>query len=82
VSTCSIEDDILNLVDEVDVDEFLKEASEAIEDAEKLSEFIREKTTIAIERFLVSHTSNGLTSNHCVTNGVYRRIMFPRCRFQ
>jgi hypothetical protein len=50
----SIEDDILNLVDEVDLHEFLKEASEAIEDAEKLSEFIREKVTIAIERFLVS----------------------------
>lgn len=50
---CSIEDDILNLVDEVDVDEFLKEASEAVEDPEKLSEFIREKSTIAIERFLV-----------------------------
>jgi hypothetical protein len=50
----SIEDDILNLVDEVDLHEFLKEASEAIEDAAKLSEFIREKVTIAIERFLVS----------------------------
>ena len=51
---CSIEDDILNLVDEVDIDEFLKEASEAVENPEKLSEFIREKSTIAIERFLVS----------------------------
>ena len=50
----SIEDDILNLVDEVDLDEFLKEASDAIEDAEKLSDFIREKATVAIERFLVS----------------------------
>jgi hypothetical protein len=41
-------------MDEVDLDEFLREASEAIEDTEKLSEFIREKATIAIERFLVS----------------------------
>ena len=41
-------------MDEVDIDEFLKEAAMAIDDAEKLSEFIREKATIAIERFLVS----------------------------
>jgi hypothetical protein len=50
----SIDDDILNLMDEVDVDEFLKEGVEAMEDPEKLSQFIREKSTIAIERFLVS----------------------------
>jgi hypothetical protein len=36
-------------VDEVDIDEFLKEASDAVEDPEKLSEFIKEKATIAIE---------------------------------
>ena len=54
----SIEDDILNLVDEVDLDEFLKEASEAIDDAEKLSEFIKEKSTVAIERFLVSDSGS------------------------
>jgi hypothetical protein len=48
----SIEDDILNLVDEVDIDEFLKEASDALEDPDKLSEFIKEKAAIAIERFL------------------------------
>jgi hypothetical protein len=41
-------------MDEVDVDEFLKEGVEAMEDPEKLSQFIREKSTIAIERFLVS----------------------------
>jgi hypothetical protein len=39
-------------MDEVDVDEFLKEGVEAMEDPEKLSQFIREKSTIAIERFL------------------------------
>ena len=50
----SIEDDILNLVDEVDLDEFLKEASDAIDDEEKLAEFLQEKAIIAIERFLVS----------------------------
>ena len=52
----SIEDDILNLMDEVDLDEFLKEASDAIDDADRLSDFIREKSTIAVERFLVSYS--------------------------
>ena len=50
----SIEDDILNLMDEVNLDEFLKEMSDAIDDPEKLSQYIREKATIAVERFLVS----------------------------
>ena len=48
----SIDDDLLGLMDEVDLDEFLREASEAMEDEVKLNEFIREKATIAIERFL------------------------------
>jgi hypothetical protein len=48
----SIDDDILNLMDEVDVDEFLTEAADAITDAERLAQFIREKCTIAIQRFL------------------------------
>lgn len=47
-----IDDDLLGLMDEVDIDEFLREASDAIEDEEKLNEFIREKATIAIERFI------------------------------
>jgi hypothetical protein len=50
----SIDDDILNLIDEVDVDEFLKEAANAIDDPDRLTDFVREKSTIAIERFLVS----------------------------
>jgi hypothetical protein len=41
-------------MDEVDLDEFLREASDAIDDPEKLTQFIREKVTVAIERFLVS----------------------------
>lgn len=48
----SIDDDILNLMDEVELDKLLKEASEAIEDADKLAAFIREKAATAIERFL------------------------------
>ena len=50
----SIDDDILKLMDEVELDQFLKEASEAIDDADKLAFFIRDKATTAIERFLVS----------------------------
>ena len=48
----SIDVDILNLMDEVDLDEFLKEASSAVDDPEKLTQFLREKTTIAVQRFL------------------------------
>ena len=48
----SLDEDILNLLDEVDLDEFLREASEAFVDADKLAMFLREKTTLAIERFL------------------------------
>ena len=49
----SIDDDLLNLMDEVDLQAFLKEASEAIEDQDKLAAFIYDKATIAVERFLV-----------------------------
>jgi hypothetical protein len=48
----SLDDDILNLLDEVDIDEFLKEASDAIVDEDLLAAFIREKSTIAVQRFL------------------------------
>lgn len=52
VLSFSIDDDILNLMDEVDLDEFLREASDAMDDPEKLTHFIREKATIAVQRFL------------------------------
>ena len=48
----SIEDDILNLMDEVDLEQFLKEASRAIDDPDALTAFLKEKSTVAIERFL------------------------------
>jgi hypothetical protein len=48
----SIDNDILNLMDEVDFDEFLREASDAMDDPDKLTHFIREKATIAVQRFL------------------------------
>ena len=51
----SIDDDILNLMDEVNLDEFLKEAASAIDNPDILAEYIREKATIAIERFIVRH---------------------------
>lgn len=40
-------------MDEVNLDEFLKETAAAIDDPEKLSTYLREKATIAVERFLV-----------------------------
>lgn len=48
----SIDADILNLVDELNVDKFVKEASVALEDEDLLRQFIKEKATIAIERLL------------------------------
>lgn len=48
----SIEDDILNLIDEVDIKAFLREASDALDDPDALSAFVLEKSTTAIERFL------------------------------
>ena len=60
--SCSIDDDILNLLDEVKIDMFLKEASDAIDDADKLADFIREKASISVERFLVSQNPAILAS--------------------
>lgn len=48
-------------MDEVNLDEFLRETSDAIDDPEKFSLYIREKATIAIERFLVSSATVSLT---------------------
>ena len=42
-------------MDEVNLDEFLKEAASAIDNPDILAEYIREKATIAIERFIVRH---------------------------
>jgi hypothetical protein len=52
----------LNLIDEVDLEEFLKEAADVIEDADRLTGFVREKATVAIERFLVSGASSSSAS--------------------
>ena len=54
IGLISLDDDILKLIDEVELESFLKEASEALDDANKLAEFIREKAATAIERFVVS----------------------------
>ena len=53
VQSFSIDDDILNLIDEVDLDKVLKEAAEAFVDDKKFLEYVREKSTHAISRFLV-----------------------------
>jgi len=49
----SLDDDILKLVDEVDLEQLLQEASEALDKSDDMTDFFREKATIAIERFLV-----------------------------
>ena len=77
VAQCSIDSDILNLMDEVNLDEFLKETAAAIDDPEKLSAYLREKATIAVERFLVR-------TNHCIAPTASRlcRTIYLKCRFQ
>ncbi|GKY95686.1 hypothetical protein MPSEU_000529600 [Mayamaea pseudoterrestris] len=48
----NIDDDILKLMDEVNVDEFVKGASKALDDPDALAGFLKQKTSIAVERFL------------------------------
>jgi hypothetical protein len=43
-------------MDEVNLDEFLKDTASAIDDPEKLSAYLCEKATLAVERFLVRNS--------------------------
>ena len=74
----------MNLMDEVDLDEFLKEASKAIDDADNLSLFIQEKATTAIERFLVSPTKCValIMTRQCADILRFQRIIFRKCLSQ
>lgn len=49
-----IDNDILNLMDEFDPDLLLRELSDSIGDSEKFIFYIKERTSLLIERFLVS----------------------------
>ena len=51
----SIDEDILKLIDEVDIKKELKEAGEAILDADRFPQYIREKSVKAVSKFLVRH---------------------------
>ena len=48
----SIDEDFLNLIDEVELDNFLKGAADAIIDNQKFASFIRETSAKAVSRFL------------------------------
>lgn len=48
----SIDHDILNLMDEFDPDMLLRELSDSIGDSEKFIQYIKERTSLLIERFL------------------------------
>ena len=52
----SIDQDILNLIDEVQLDKELKEAGEALVDSERFPSYIRQKSASAVSKFLVSAT--------------------------
>lgn len=80
----------MNLIDEVDLEEFLKEAADAIEDVDRLTGFVREKATIAIERFLVSlffHSfvedyNVGSSHDCCRDEPSLARIGCRKCRYR
>jgi hypothetical protein len=80
-------------VDEVNIDDFVKEASIALEDEEQLREFIKEKATIAIERFLVCAMQYSVVNNAAWTVSLIfflpsffsyflHRITSQKCPFQ
>lgn len=48
----TIDNDILDLMDEFDFDLLLKEISDSIGDAEKLKDYITDRSTVLVERFL------------------------------
>ena len=52
----SIDEDILNLIDEVDLEQELKEIGEALADVDKFPGYVREKSSKAISNFLVSES--------------------------
>jgi hypothetical protein len=80
-------------VDEVNVDELVKEASVALEDEDRFREFIKEKVSMAIERFLVSELQlrSRFKSSHALTillvylrtwSHTYFRIICLKCQFR
>lgn len=64
-------------MDEVNLDEFLKDTASAIDDPEKLSAYLCEKATLAVERFLVRNSDliEWRRSHHL------SRTIYPNCRY-
>lgn len=50
----SIDEDFLRLIDEVDLQQELKEAGDAILDPDRFPQYVREKSIKAVSKFLVS----------------------------
>ena len=75
-------------MDEVNLDEFLKEAASAIDNPDILAEYIREKATIAIERFLVCHLYMPhlfffyCQAEHLTHIELSCRTIYPKCLFR
>jgi hypothetical protein len=65
-------------MDEVNLDEFLKDTASAIDDPEKLSAYLCEKATLAVERFLVRNSN--LIGEKCA-HIILSRTIFPNCRY-
>ena len=49
---CSIDSDILNLFDEFEPDALLRELSDSIGDSDKFIQYVKQRTSVLIERFL------------------------------
>ena len=81
----SIDEDILRLIDEVDLQKEIKEVGEAILDAERFPQYIREKSATAVSKFLVSYLHLYVLQNfffelHLIVSLHAQRIICQRCR--
>jgi hypothetical protein len=82
----SIDDDILNLIDEVDLERELKEIAEALADTEEFPNYMREKSAKAVSVFLVSWyylVVIHITNSSKVTNSVsfFVRTIYQKCPY-
>lgn len=83
----SIDDDILDLIDEVDPERELKEIAEALGDPDKFPTYVREKSAKAVSVFLVRIIFSGfytlliiifLSPTRCE---LVRRNIYQKCQY-
>ena len=72
----SIDEDILNLIDEVDLEQELKEIGEALADVDKFPGYVREKSSKAISNFLVSESIHPIFAQNCDLYSSYNSFAY------